>query len=149
MDNPSRWPDLTKYKLLIIQTARQYPGQAWLEYDLAFRRDAAATGLSDWSRMNSDLYNFHLRSPGPIFNQQPSSTSSSTPTSVDGGYSSMRPYCISWNNGQCLCPFGACRYRRVCNSCDGHHPKVRCQFLHPGASRSHSPSPSPAKGGRH
>ena len=35
---PQRWLDLTKYKLLIIQTARQYPGQAWLEYDLAFRR---------------------------------------------------------------------------------------------------------------
>ena len=40
--NPLRWLDLTKYTLIIIQTARQYPGLAWLEYDLAFRRDAAA-----------------------------------------------------------------------------------------------------------
>ena len=54
-----RWPDLTKYKLLIIQTARQSPSRAWLEYDLAFRKDAAATGASDWSKMNLDLYNFH------------------------------------------------------------------------------------------
>ena len=60
---PHRWMDMTKYKLLIIQTARQYPGLAWLEYDLAFRKDAAASGLCDWSKMNLDLYNFHLRSP--------------------------------------------------------------------------------------
>ena len=63
--HPHRWSDLTKYKLLIIQTARHLPGRSWLEYDIAFRKDAAATGASDWSRMNLDLYNFHLRSPAP------------------------------------------------------------------------------------
>ena len=42
--HPHRWPDLTKYKLLIIQTAWQSPSRAWLEYDLAFRKDAAAIG---------------------------------------------------------------------------------------------------------
>ena len=66
---PLRWSDLTKYKLLIIQTARQHPGLAWLEYNLAFRRDAPTSGLNDWSKMNLDLYNFHLHS----------STSSSLP----------------------------------------------------------------------
>ena len=35
-------------KLLIIQRARQYPGRAWLDYDLAFRKDAAALSLIDW-----------------------------------------------------------------------------------------------------
>ena len=35
--HPHRWPDLTKYKLLIIQTARLSLGLAWLEYDLAFQ----------------------------------------------------------------------------------------------------------------
>ena len=65
-----RWSDLTKYKLLIIQTARQFSGTAWLEYDLAFRKDAAASGLSDWSKMNLDLYNFHLRSPATSLPQQ-------------------------------------------------------------------------------
>ena len=37
---PLRLLDRTKYKLLIIQTAHQYPDLAWLEYKLAFRRDA-------------------------------------------------------------------------------------------------------------
>ena len=62
------WPDLAKYKLLIIQTARQSPSRAWLEYDLAFRKDVAATGASDWSKMN--LSNVHLQSPVPIHSLQ-------------------------------------------------------------------------------
>lgn len=57
---PLCWFELTKYKLLIIQTGCQHPGLARLEYDLAFRRDATALGLNDWSKVNLDLYNFHL-----------------------------------------------------------------------------------------
>ena len=41
------------------------PGRSLLEYDVAFGKDAAATGASDSSRMNLDLYNFHLHSPAP------------------------------------------------------------------------------------
>ena len=39
--------------------AKRFLGLAWLHYDGAFRKEAAATGLTDWSRMNLDLYNFH------------------------------------------------------------------------------------------
>ena len=46
--HPSRW----QYKLLILKISRQFPGKAWLHYDIAFRKDAAASGLVDWSRMN-------------------------------------------------------------------------------------------------
>ena len=54
-----RWEDLARYKLLIIQMAHQYPGLAWFD----FRKDAAVSGLTDRSKMNLDLYNFHLRTP--------------------------------------------------------------------------------------
>ena len=37
------------------------PGKAWLHNDIAFRKEAAASGLADWSRMNLDLYNFNSR----------------------------------------------------------------------------------------
>ena len=47
---------MTQYKLLILETSRQFPGKAWLHYDIAFHKDAS--GLVDWSRMNLDLY-FH------------------------------------------------------------------------------------------
>ena len=39
---PSRWQDNFHYKSLIFQTACQFPGPAWLNYDTAFRKDAAA-----------------------------------------------------------------------------------------------------------
>lgn len=45
--HPSRWQDMTQYKLLILKTPRQFPGKAWLHYDTAFRKDAAASGLVD------------------------------------------------------------------------------------------------------
>lgn len=49
---------MTQYKLLILQTACQFSGMAWLHYDTTSRKDAAASGQADWSRMNTDLYNF-------------------------------------------------------------------------------------------
>ena len=140
--HPHRWPDLTKYKLLIIQTARHSPDRAWQEYDLAFRRDAAATGATDWGKMNLDLYNFHLRSPA----RSPDKLvvgSSSASTSTSRGYSSSTSYCTSWNNGLCRWPFGECRFRHVCSSCDGAHAKVSCPFRNPSPV-----APSPAKRGR-
>ena len=63
---PSCWQDTTQCKLLILQTASQFPGPAWLNYDMAFRKDAAASLLADWSKMNLDLYNFHTRASGTV-----------------------------------------------------------------------------------
>ena len=142
--HPKRWPDLTKYRLLTIQTARQFPGQAWLEYDLAFRKDAAATGLSDWSKMNSDLYNFHLRSPTPLTTWwllQPLSNSSSTSSPGQASSASM-PFCHSWNLGQCAWPFGKCRYQHLCEQCRGEHARVNCPFTPITSQRFRSPSPA-------
>ena len=143
---PHRWSELTKYKLLIIQTARQFQGLAWLEYNLAFRRDAAASGLNDWLKMNLDLYNFHLRPPAPSPLQPLSSNlpgpSQSLTHSKDSGV--RLPFCHSWNEGQCQWPFGRCKFRHKCSNCAGDHSKVDCPF--PGSIGLRSRSPSP--GGR-
>ena len=56
---PSRWRDLTSYKLLILRTYRQFQGNAWLTYDRAFREHAAAARLTDCSSINVQLFNFH------------------------------------------------------------------------------------------
>ena len=47
---PARVADLLKYQLLIMRTAQQFSGSAWLSYDRAFRRQAAAYKLTDWSQ---------------------------------------------------------------------------------------------------
>ena len=36
---------------------------------MAFRKDAAASLLADWSKMNLDLYNFHTRASGTVTGQ--------------------------------------------------------------------------------
>jgi hypothetical protein len=54
---PWRAVDLLKYQLLILRTQAQFGGQAWLNYDEAFRRDAAAR-----SCMHVELYPFHTAS---------------------------------------------------------------------------------------
>ena len=43
---PSRWKDLNQYKLLYFPTARRFSDKSWLHYDIAFRKEAAALGLS-------------------------------------------------------------------------------------------------------
>ena len=71
---PARWRDLNLYKLLIVETAKRFPSNSWLNYDIVFRKDAAATGSTDWSRINADIFNFHTRSPA--------TSSSSTPAEL-------------------------------------------------------------------
>ena len=143
--NPLHWLDLTRYKLLIIQTAHQYrrPSLAWLEYDLAFRRDGAASGLNDWSKMNLNLYSFHLRSPtSSSLQPRPSSLSGFLQSSSDSSDSHRHtPFCHSWNEGQCRWLFGRCRFRHNCSNCEGEHTKANCPFPLSAGFRSRSPSP--------
>ena len=156
--HPNRWQDLTQYKLLIMQTARQFPGPAWQTYYVAFRKDAAASCLADWSKMNLDLYNFHTRTSGvpqsssslpgtqsalplPSSSSAPNSPSPPVPHSSTSAY-----YCRSWNDGACRWTLGQCRFRHVCERCDGNHPLVRCPFrANKGTQRSRSLTPSGGK----
>lgn len=56
---PERARYLFAYQLLILRMYTQFGGTAWLTYDEAFRRDAAARHIIDRSHMNVELYNFH------------------------------------------------------------------------------------------
>ena len=159
--HPNRWQDLTRYKLLIMQTARQFPGPAWQTYDVAFRKDAAASGLVDWSKMNLDLYNFHTRTSGvpqsspsllgtqSAFPLPPSSSAPTSPSLPVPRSSTSVYYCRSWNNGACRWTLGQCRFRHVCERCDGDHPLVSCPFrANKGMQRSRSLTPSGSKRSR-
>ena len=133
--HPSRWQDMTQYKLLILKTSRQFPGKTWLHYDIAFRKDAAASGLVDWSPMNLDLYNFHTRAT-----LLQTSLSSNVPSSASRMLASSTNICRSWNDGTCRWPFGQCRYRHCCEKCEGEHPRVNCPFRASQSDSQHSRS---------
>ena len=116
-----RWPNLTKCKLLIIQTACQSPGQALAGVQSCIwqRIDAAATGTSDWSKKNWTCTMFICSHHHP----PPASAASASQ-----GYSSHFLYCISWNNEQCHWLIEECRYCHECSLCNGDHPRVSCPF---------------------
>ena len=88
---------MTQYKLLILKTSCQFPGMAWLHHDIAFHKDAAASGLVDWSCMNLDSYNFHT-----LATVLQTSPSSDVPSSSSRMLASSSNICQSWNDGTCL-----------------------------------------------
>ena len=140
-----RWRDLNQYKLLIIQTAKRFPGKSWLNYNIAFRKDAAATGSTDWSRMNADLFNSHTRSPASLSTTSgPIASSSSTPAEpqVPSGSRQSSQYCHSRNDGRCRWPFRRCRFHHSCETCDKDHPSIHCPQRPVHRARSRPPSQS-------
>ena len=141
---PSRWQDTSQYKSLIFQTACQFPGPAWLNYDTAFRKDVAASLLADWSKMNLDLYNFHTRASSTVTSQSAPRSTSLPHTSASLNIPPKRSfdpiqYCRSWNDGACRWSLGQCRYRHVCERCNGQHPLTNCPVrAYKGSQRSRS-----------
>ena len=143
---PARWADLSHYKLLIIQTAKKFPGKAWQLYDTAFRKNAAASGLKDWSKMSPDIYNFHTLVQTPYSSGTSHPKASAAYSGLDHTPTSSQ-FCLSWNEGHCRWPFGCCRFRHACQDCQGDHRSVSCPFRTSRPPR-HSRSPTPLGGKR-
>ena len=53
---PEAIPELMGYMSLIIRCSQDYEGLAWVWYDMAYRRQAAASGNRKWSEVNGTLY---------------------------------------------------------------------------------------------
>ena len=134
---PFRSRDLLAYMALIIRTSKRFGGMAWYNYDRAYRREAAASSIRDWSMMRPDLYNYHtavvLRPPSNNrpFRQEPR------------GSSSGRLLCHSWNAGFCTSTQQICRYRHTCSfpDCHGYHRLLEHQ-RHANEKRNRSPDRS-------
>ena len=54
--SPESVPELMAYLIQIVRVSQDFSGLAWVNYDLAFRRQAAATGNRLWSKINPSLY---------------------------------------------------------------------------------------------
>ena len=113
--------------------------------------EAAATGLTDWSRMNLDLYNLHTRAgaiESTVTSQStpPNQSSTGTPGPSTKSQNSHRAsrYCHSWNDhGHCRWPYGQCRFLYKCESCRGDHPSVKCPYQGGGSASRRERSPPP------
>ena len=110
---------------LIIHIAKQFPGWCWYNYDRAFRLQATASNLINWTQINSDLYHCHTSVA-----VQTSRPQTSRMRERRGNQSSPIA-CKSWNAGACSSPHEFCRFRHQCDreGCDGPHRRIECQEL--------------------
>ena len=112
---PERARDLLAYMTLIIHIAKQFPGRWWYNYDRAFRLEATASNLINWTQINSDLYHCHTSVA-----VQTSRPQTSRMRERRGNQSSPIA-CKSWNARACSSPHEFCRFRHKCDraGCDG------------------------------
>jgi hypothetical protein len=54
--HPEALPELTSYRLLIVQHCQKFQYPSWLRYDIAFCTWAAQTGTQIWSQINLHYY---------------------------------------------------------------------------------------------
>ena len=126
---PSRARDLLSYMALIIRMAKRYTGNCWLNYDRAFRLEAAASNLREWSQLKPDLYSYHTSvSSSETYTRF--ATQSSNRREPQGSQSASE-ICRSWNTGACITPREFCRFRHRCNrpGCGGSHRRINCREL--------------------
>ena len=144
---PARVADLLKYQLLIMRTAQQFSGSAWLSYDRAFRRQAAAYKLTDWSHLNPELFHFYVSGcvsvehptvAPPVQSVSPTKPSRPADVMEASGTPSSSTLCHSWNAGRCSSQFLRCRFRHSCDfpGCSALHRRV---VAHRKAANSPAP----------
>ena len=123
---PNRSRDLLSYMALIIHMAKRYIGNCWLNYDRAFRLEAAASNIRDWSQLKPDLYSYHTSISSVERNHV---VSSSDNGHEPRGRQSATEICRSWNSGSCVSLRDTCRFRHCCNrpGCGGPHRRINCR----------------------
>lgn len=131
--------DQLVYARLLIREAQRHGGQAWLDYDRAFRQQAAADPATSWNTINPGLQAAtiltqrlsgqttfctlcrmvdHVRSQCALQFLEPASTTipSQRPAPPVAARRARPQICYSWNLGSCAFP-GRCTFRHVCSSC--------------------------------
>ena len=134
---PHRASDLIRYQLLILRAQSQFSGLAWYHYEEAFRTDAAARRVVDWSAMHVELYNFHT---SVATRTLPDSSPGRTRESSGAQFGTT--ICRSWNAGRCVATRATCRYLHVRDlpRCRGAHRRINCPNQPPVSSSSSAAS---------
>ena len=119
---PNRVTDLLRYSLLIIRISRHFPGFGWRSYDRALRHEAVATKLTDWSKLNTELFNFYIEQlflNNNFFIECYRLPQSRRPPVTHTQKHAVTPQsaivCRLWNAGHCSSSFRTCRFRHACD----------------------------------
>lgn len=153
--NPEAVPELMAYMAGIIRASQEFEGSAWSGYDAAFRRQAAATGQREWSKINSSLYAIcftgkarraqrcdicfsaaHRASECDTLDEDPDMAKRvkavesalvafSTNPQSTPGRAGSSELCRLYNGKGCH--FRNCKFRHACKWCDGCHAALDCR----------------------
>ncbi len=139
--------DQLAYARLLIREAQRHGGQSWLDYDRAFRQQAAADPTTPWNTINPGLQAAtiltqrpssqttfctlcrmvdHSRSQCALQYLEPAPSSGQRPMPPAWGRRTRPQICYSWNQGTCSFP-GRCAFRHICSSCTNpYHKATEC-----------------------
>ena len=153
--HPSAIQEMLAYMLIIIRAAQEFEDQVWRSYDKTFREKAAATGNKKWSEIDTHIYNQlftgharkvaickHCNATNHSSDHCPSKTHKRTHEDSDdnppmtkrivpgsvaaAGGQGRNDICYLFNRSG-SCRYGdLCRYRHMCSSCLGRHPRIMC-----------------------
>ena len=165
---PDAVPGLMAYMVSVIRASQEYEGAAWVAYDAAFRRQAAATGQRDWSKINTSLYTICFTGKARRSQRCDNCLSAAHKTAecyalgeedpdasvramesallalAQGGGPARRPrsadVCRLYNEKRCN--FKNCKYGHACRWCGGGHSGCECRSSgrpEPGPMRHEHP----------
>lgn len=137
---PTKVPELMAYQSTVIRCYRDFEGAAWVQYDRAYRRQAAVSRDLNWSRINTTLYSLCFAGRAKrnnvcafcLSNNHPSERCPEAPMqpAAQGRPSpapSGRETCRLFNaRGGSRCHFASCRFAHVCMKCKGDHQVSAC-----------------------
>lgn len=148
--HPTRATSLLMYMSTISKLSQKFKWPSWVIYDYTFRQEAAESGKSDWSRVDSSIHaqcfngmakstegwcRFchsldHLLESCPVKPIDPPSAKRKNPNATypppkRGAMASN--ICIKFNRYNGECSFGpSCRYLHICSRCRASHPITQC-----------------------
>lgn len=127
---PNRSQELLSYMNTIRHAAQFHQGLGWSIYDHKFRQKAAINKATNWAAIDSQLWLMIftvapsvLKDEFPLFSNGPSSVSSSHRAEIQ-----RTGTCHNFNRKD-SCFRNPCRYRHVCNRCQGSHPGTSCPII--------------------
>ena len=140
---PGKVPDLMAYQATILRCYRDFEGPAWVQYDRAYRRQAAITKNLNWSQLNTTLYSLcfagrakrnhicsHCLSNNHGSDACPEASFSTPRRSLPHHphhphHALQHPQRKNARGGpKCHCK--ACHFLHACSRCRGDHPASVC-----------------------
>lgn len=147
-------PVLMVYMATIVKCAKEFEGNAWANYDRAFRKQMCQLKDVRWSRVNSTLYSLcfadkarrnracsvclatiHSTNDCPEVQGGlwPWQHSEGGSTSQQERRKGSRRVCWLFNSWEgSRCNYNPCKFEHICAVCNGDHMRSRC----PSANRS-------------